>query len=47
LHKENVAKMPTEFLVNTFNQQLNDESIRFTIMASLGKANESDTDPSQ
>ena len=39
--------MPTEFLADTFAQQLKDNKVRFTIMASLGEAIDSDIDPSQ
>ena len=41
------AKMPTEFLADTFAQQLKQKTVRFTIMASLGKAEDSDVEPSQ
>nr|WP_269447194.1 catalase [Colwellia sp. PAMC 20917] len=47
LEKEEVANMPTEFLADTFAQQLKDKTVRFTIMASLGEAQDSDIDPSQ
>jgi catalase len=39
--------MPNEFLADTFAQQLKDETVRFTIIASLGEAEDSDIDPSQ
>jgi catalase len=47
LEKEEAANMPTEFLVDTFSQQLKEETVSFTIMASLGEAQDSDIDPSQ
>ena len=47
LEKEQAAKMPTEFLADTFAQQLKEETVSFTIMASLGQAEDSDIDPSQ
>jgi catalase len=47
LEKAEAAKMPNEFLADTFAQQLKDETVRFTIMASLGEAEDSDIDPSQ
>jgi catalase len=47
LEKDEAAKMPTEFLAATLGQQLQDETVSFTIMASLGEAEDSDVDPSQ
>ncbi|MBA6233004.1 MULTISPECIES: catalase family peroxidase [unclassified Colwellia] len=47
LEKAEAAKMPNEFLADTFAQQLKDETVRFTIMASLGEAEDSVIDPSQ
>jgi catalase len=47
LEKDEAAKMPTEFLADTLGQQLKDETVSFTIMASLGEAEDSDIDPSQ
>ncbi|MFT4810961.1 MAG: catalase [Arenicella sp.] len=47
LEKEEVAKMPTEFLDDTFGQQLKEKTVSFTLMASLGEAQDSDIDPSQ
>jgi catalase len=47
LEKEDAIKMPTEFLADTFSQQLKEETVSFTIMASLGEAQDSDVDPSQ
>ena len=47
LEKSEADKMPTEFLVDTFAKQLKNETISFTIMASLGEAQDSDIDPSQ
>jgi len=47
LDKSEADKMPTEFLVDTFAKQLKNETISFTIMASLGEAQDSDIDPSQ
>jgi catalase len=47
LEKSEAAKMPTEFLADTFAQQLKNETVSFTIMASLGEVQDSDIDPSQ
>ncbi|TWX66654.1 catalase family peroxidase [Colwellia sp. C1TZA3] len=47
LEKAEADSMPTEFLADTFAQQLKDETVSFTIMASLGEAQDSDIDPSQ
>lgn len=47
LEKAEVAKMPSEFLADTFAQQLKDSKVSFTIMASLGEAEDSDIDPSK
>tara|TARA_R110000737_G_scaffold8048_6_gene23550 strand:+ start:29966 stop:30961 length:996 start_codon:yes stop_codon:yes gene_type:complete len=47
LEKAEAAKMPTEFLAAVFAQQLKNETVRFTVMASIGKAEDSDIDPSQ
>jgi len=46
LDKEQAAKMPEEFLVDTFAKQLKEGPVSFTIMASLGEAEDSDIDPS-
>jgi catalase len=47
LEKAELDSMPTEFLADTFAQQLNDETVSFSIIASLGEAQDSDIDPSQ
>lgn len=47
LEKDEAAKMPKEFLADTFAQQLQDGTISFSVMASLGEAEDSDIDPSQ
>jgi catalase len=47
MEKAEAANKPTEFLADTFAQQLKNETVRFTIMASLGEAEDSDIDPSQ
>lgn len=47
LDKAEVAQMPTRFLADTFAQQLKDETIRFTLMATIGKTEDSTVDPSQ
>jgi catalase len=47
LEKAEADSMPTEFLADAFAQQLNDETVSFSIMASLGEAQDSDIDPSQ
>lgn len=47
LEKDEAAKMPTEFLADTFAKQLKEGTVSFTIMASLGEAQDSDIDPSQ
>ncbi|MBA6364935.1 catalase family peroxidase [Colwellia sp. BRX8-4] len=47
LEKAEAAKMPTEFLADTFAQQLKNETVSFNIMASLGEPQDSDIDPSQ
>jgi catalase len=47
LDKDEAAKMPEEFLVDTFAKQLKDGIVSFTIMASLGEPEDSEIDPSQ
>ena len=47
LDKAAAAQMPAMFLADTFAQQLKEETIRFTIVATLGEAKDSDIDPSQ
>ncbi|MFT6084830.1 MAG: catalase [Glaciecola sp.] len=47
LDKDEAAKMPEEFLVDTFAKQLKEGIVSFTIMASLGEAEDSEIDPSQ
>jgi catalase len=47
LDKDEAAKMPEEFLVDTFAKQLKEGVVSFTIMASLGEAEDSEIDPSQ
>jgi catalase len=47
LEKSETANMPTEFLADTLAKQLKDETVRFTIMASIGELQDSDIDPSQ
>lgn len=47
LDKEEAANMPPKFLADTLAQQLKDETVSFTIMATLGEADDSDIDPSQ
>jgi catalase len=47
LEKSEAANMPAEFLADTLAKQLKDETVRFTIMASLGESQDSDIDPSQ
>ena len=47
LDKKQAAEMPTEFLADTLAQQLKQDTVSFTIMASLGEAQDSDIDPSQ
>ncbi|MFB0912364.1 MAG: catalase, partial [Glaciecola sp.] len=47
LDKDDAAKMPEEFLVDTFAKQLKEGIVSFTILASLGQAEDSEVDPSQ
>lgn len=47
LEKSEAAKMPTHFLADTLAQQLNDNTVSFKIMASLGEPEDSDINPSQ
>ncbi len=47
LEKDEAAKMPTAFLDDAFAKQLKDETVSFTIMASIGEAEDSEIDPSQ
>ncbi|MDG1750803.1 MAG: catalase family peroxidase [Thalassotalea sp.] len=47
LEKSEAAKMPTRFLADTLAQQLNDNTVSFKIMASLGEPEDSDINPSQ
>jgi catalase len=47
MQKAEAANKPTEFLADTFAQQLKNETVGFTIMASLGEVEDSDIDPSQ
>ena len=47
LDKDEAAKMPETFLADTFAKQLKEGTVSFTIMASLGEAEDSDIDPSQ
>jgi catalase len=47
LDKDQAAKMPEEFLVDTFAKQLKEDTISFKIMANLGEENDSEIDPSQ
>jgi catalase len=47
LEKDEADKMPTEFLDDAFAKQLKDETVSFSIMASIGEAGDSDIDPSQ
>lgn len=47
LEKDEAAKMPNEFLNDTFAKQLKEGEVSFTIMASLGEAEDADIDPSQ
>jgi catalase len=37
--------MLTEFLADTFIQHLKEETVSFTVVASLGEAQDSDIDP--
>jgi catalase len=47
LEKDEAAKMPAEFLADTFAKQLADGEVSFSIVANIGQPEDTDVDPSQ